>query len=484
MSTQTVSGSQIANAPESLRGINTIWASGTTRLLSDSTNNKSSTIPIRTATIAATGLTYAFQVDSNGNLDYNKIVAQRRGDSAVWEPTTYANTLGTDGSFSRGISSQTLISSGLESTSKSAISSGLRQSTGRTPTDNEISQVRSGGVQSGALSGSVDPSLRPQGGTPPPGQTGGEADVAGTLGEVRTTITSLQDIAFNITGESAQKRDDAAKGLTYPETFPTGMDYIQFSSKTYGRKSFDSKKFKLGERTNGSTEEFVILPLQSGLSDANTVGWNEETFNPAQLVGANLAISGISQGTSGFISTLKEVTNKLGAPSNKGNVEQAIIAYFAEQAIGTQVLSRLGGAVFNPNTELLFQGPQLRAFNFSFKLTPRTDTEAAIVRKIIGFFKRNMAPQTVESGLYLKAPKIFSINYSYNGQKSPHPGIGLIKDCALQSCNVEYTPDGSYMTFEDGSMVSYNLSLQFMELEPIYSKDYDDKNAATHSIGY
>jgi hypothetical protein len=31
------------------------------------------------------------------------------------------------------------------------------------------------------------------------------------------------------------------------------------------------------------------------------------------------------------------------------------------------------------------------------------------------------------------------------------------------------------------SMFSYNLSLQFMELEPIYAKDYDD---SSKEIGY
>lgn len=63
-----------------------------------------------------------------------------------------------------------------------------------------------------------------------------------------------------------------------------------------------------------------------------------------------------------------------------------------------------------------------------------------------------------------------------------HPSIGLIKRCALRSCTVDYTPLGSYMTYEDSdaTMVSYNISLQFQEIIPVYSSDYDDK----HDIGY
>ena len=40
------------------------------------------------------------------------------------------------------------------------------------------------------------------------------------------------------------------------------------------------------------------------------------------------------------------------------------------------------------------------------------------------------------------------------------------------------------MAYADGGMTSYELTLQFMELEPIYSSDYDDEKAVNHKIGY
>ena len=42
-----------------------------------------------------------------------------------------------------------------------------------------------------------------------------------------------------------------------------------------------------------------------------------------------------------------------------------------------------------------------------------------------------------------------------------------------QSFNVNYTPDGAYMTYKDGSPVAYNISLGFKEMEPVYDIDYD-----------
>ena len=154
----------------------------------------------------------------------------------------------------------------------------------------------------------------------------------------------------------------------------------------------------------------------------------------------------------------------------------------AGQAVGSNIIGRTERAIFNPNTELLFQGPQLRAFSFNFKMTPRSSKEAESVKAIIKFFKFHMAPKTSDANLFLKAPNIFRIEYFNKGQK--HTGINLIKDCALQSCTVNYTPDGTYMSYEDGAMFSYDLQLQFMELIPVYAKDYNEGDGANHPIGY
>jgi hypothetical protein len=98
-----------------------------------------------------------------------------------------------------------------------------------------------------------------------------------------------------------------------------------------------------------------------------------------------------------------------------------------------------------------------------------------------------MAPQVSTGGLFLATPNVFNISYHTPG-KEMHPSINRIKTCALQSCNVDYTPDGSYMTFNDDNrtMTSYNLTLQFSELEPVTSKDYFDKNGQipVDHIGY
>lgn len=152
----------------------------------------------------------------------------------------------------------------------------------------------------------------------------------------------------------------------------------------------------------------------------------------------------------------------------------------AGAAVGVENLLSRFGSVLNPNLELLFTGPQLRPFEFKFQMSAREKAEGENIKDIINFFKKNMAVKKSGSGgIFLKAPNTFLIEYKFNGADTTHPGINLIKECALLSCSVEYTPLGTYMTYPDGTMVSYTMSLSFQELEPVYDKDYVD-----HPIGY
>jgi hypothetical protein len=95
--------------------------------------------------------------------------------------------------------------------------------------------------------------------------------------------------------------------------------------------------------------------------------------------------------------------------------------------------------------------------------------------KIIRFFKQGMAPIREQSNLFLKAPNTFQVHYLLRGDTSgEHPFIGRMKECALTSVNTNYTPENNYATYEDGLMVSYQISLTLKELEPVYNDNYQD----------
>ena len=229
----------------------------------------------------------------------------------------------------------------------------------------------------------------------------------------------------------------------------------------------------------------VYLPMDpTGLQEGNGVNWSKGEVNPFDAAGFNIA-SGAIQNIGGSKSK-EDIMNAMKTAMGEGVKEfQNIIdgfdqgdiaAFFAGQAVGNNTLfSRSAGKVLNQNLELLFSGPGLRTFNYNFRFTPREDTEARMVRSIIKMFKRAMAPRRKGGKLFLESPHVFKLKYYFKGGQE-HPFLNKIKTCALQNFTVQYAPDGSYMTYDDGSMTSYTVNMSFGELNPIYDDDIDESS--------
>ena len=265
-----------------------------------------------------------------------------------------------------------------------------------------------------------------------------------------------------------------------------GYDYIEITAYDYVPSGLETGKslkqgFKGSNRRFTRRYETIQLPMQPQLSESTAVSWGGDTLNAAQAAGARAAFESIEsfRGEGGFrgaIDALGDGLNDLVGLAKDDRTKQAISAYFAGQAVGANVLGRATGQVINPNLELLFTGPNLRSFNFNFTLTPRDPEEAGIVRRMVRAMKRNMTPQRSSEALFLKSPRIFELEYIFGDTNREHPFMNKFKPCACTSFAVNYTPDGSYMTYRgEPSMTSYQLSMSFGEIEPIYSDEYGGK---------
>ena len=134
--------------------------------------------------------------------------------------------------------------------------------------------------------------------------------------------------------------------------------------------------------------------------------------------------------------------------------------------------------------ELLFSGPMLRQFSLSWKMSPRDYEESEMIKKIIRMFKQSQAVKRTESMLFLKSPNTYKLRY-LTARGRDHSFLPKIKECALTGCSINYTPDGNYQTYENSSMVAYEMTLNFNELEPIYHDDYTKLDGNTdRSVGF
>ena len=260
-------------------------------------------------------------------------------------------------------------------------------------------------------------------------------------------------------------------------------------TSTYGKEGIIGTR--TSKRKAKTIEGSVTLPITTGIKDSNMVDWGKDTMNPLQAFAAKSIMEmGEAARTEGktVMDTAGDQLNKAGKTLQNKDVQRAISTMIAGQGAQTKnLLSRAAGAVANPNMELLFNGPGLRAFDFTFLMSPRDSYEAGQIRSIINFFKQGMSVKTTSTNVFLKAPNYFEIDYvTFNdaGKMIKHPSINIIKTCALLTCSVDYTPNNSYMTYSDESrsMVSYTMNLQFGELDPIYESDYYEGLSMQNSV--
>ena len=238
--------------------------------------------------------------------------------------------------------------------------------------------------------------------------------------------------------------------------------------------SLDSRsRIEANKRTVGH----ITLPIPDGVSDQNQVDFTNGTLNPLQVAGAETALKFFLGGGSDKAgeNAAKAFKQAITDPNVK-NAVSAIITGSVFQVNANELLARTEGNVLNNNLELLFRGPTLRPFNFSFNLSARDTSESRMIKKIIRAFKQSSAVQKTPGGLFLHAPNTYKLEFINGKTNRKHEFLPRVKECALLGVSMNYMPENTYMTYDDTSMVSYNMRLQFKELEPVFNDDYDKED--------
>ena len=265
------------------------------------------------------------------------------------------------------------------------------------------------------------------------------------------------------------------------------------------------------QAASSQTLATICLPVPGNMQDSNPVNWAGADLTALEAYGAQAAagIMGSDNGFKAAGSVVKDVGNKLKDPTSGTAIHAVITSKLLQGLTGKNLLTRSTGAIINPNSELLFTGPSLRSFQFTYRMTPRYQREAEEVKRIIRIFKQGSSVKKAANGIFLASPNVFKISPKFvqnkieNGKivsstTVDHPFLNKFKLCALNNIAVNYTPDGSYMTYANGSMISYEVVLSFSELDPIFDDDYtniggkgedkkgigDNENSPLYSIGY
>tara|TARA_Y100001963_G_scaffold640_1_gene986 strand:- start:118 stop:1242 length:1125 start_codon:yes stop_codon:yes gene_type:complete len=342
--------------------------------------------------------------------------------------------------------------------------------------------------------------------------------------EVKSTVVESQNTTANkkkVPPSNAGKRKKKGGVLRYPyEALTANTDYLQIdiveykaigqdsgsltSNPSAGNRRLTSSAAVGGTRPRGLSKSAlvntgsILLPVPNSVQDGNSVDIGSSKLGNmvAIAAGSTKNMMDIGIGSKDYMDEMGDVINKAGSDigGGIGDVEKATdlmkkqlsanaVSIFGGNITLDQMMARENGEVFNPNMELLFNGPTLRAFKFSWKMMPRNRKESEQCKLIILAFKQNMAPKTKASAgqggsWFLKTPNVFELRYMTGSNE--HPFLHKFKQCFLTDIAVNYTGEASHMTYPDGTPVSMQMDLTFKELEPIYDVDYD----GVEGVGY
>jgi len=314
--------------------------------------------------------------------------------------------------------------------------------------------------------------------------------------------------------------------MKYPQDMDVNQDHFKIMKYNYQRKDLNASKPRRNETQTVTLDDgtevertvsvagdsvvgsklmgSILLPMPK-VTDVNGVEWgkSELTISGLAAIGAvdkltgGGRLAGKSEAEKQNDQNIKQELESLRGINPSGSSAKnfasatytQIVSKLAGFAFGTDLdadtyLARSGGRVLNPNAEMLFQGPVIRDFSFSFLMIARNDKEGREIRRIIRFLKLGMAPK-FRNTTYLKNPDIFTLQYkSGKGENDVLNTVNRFNPggLALTTMAVDYAPNGYWSAYRDSQPVAVKMDLSFTELRPIYEQDQLETPA--NSVGY
>ena len=330
-----------------------------------------------------------------------------------------------------------------------------------------------------------------------PNELGGDALSTPLVGNEVRTNAPPENLNYSFLSNGSQKLQ---RTITYPQELSKGLDnetdYVRFMFKKYKAPFRYGTQFSASKTYNANVLNLlddpelpiVMMYMPEDIQAAYGTQWGGKSI---QTTSADaLRTLGQLNSLDGFIKSLGNsvFTNAPTAATTIGiqGLLQALSKIGQGEGLNANdILGSTRSVILNPNTELLFQGFDLRTFNLQFKMVARSNEEADDIRKIIYCFKAAMLPRLDEQGDrsenegvgltganqggLIGVPDLVDIKFMHKA--SVHPYLTQFKPCAITGLQVNYTPDGSYATYRDGQPVALTMNVQFSETKLVYRED-------------
>ena len=300
-----------------------------------------------------------------------------------------------------------------------------------------------------------------------PPYNGTDAGIKKNAGELLNDFGRFINPAYAIA-------EDIAK-LTGLKNTPS---YASRALAVYNQSNDDDNFYKKTSRPS------VIMYMPQDISTGYRAQWSGKKMsnlgaNMLKTIGSKNTLQGLESAAN---SVRDQVNNLIPEKTNEA-IQKTIGRITGDSLSADDIFSSTRGVILNPNVELLFSGHDLRNFQLNYKLVPRNADEAEDIKKIINTFRAAMLPNFADgdeltfsraistASNFIKVPNVCKISFMTGGGLNSN--VPQYKMCAMTQVDINYTPDGTYATYSDGTMVAYELQLSFQETKLIFSEEVE-----------
>lgn len=325
--------------------------------------------------------------------------------------------------------------------------------------------------------------------------------------------------------------------LVYPKQVKGSgpKDYLKITVATQGGDGVYQFFGRNGRaKTKAPTEKaqatiYLAMPRQLSVSYGMSYQGVDLGSIGGQLIGigAELATSGnVGSIAQDLSSAANNALPEMGLNLAAQGINTAINAMgFAGGVDANSISALMQGKILNPFREITFKGANYRTHNFTVKMVAHNDTEAKEIKQIVNTLRYYMHPtltgeskyfnqassrtQTTQSqttsqqttslggfdaskafgnSRWLGIPSYFDLAFVRMNEPSNSGGrVALtsakeIKDifrpgaCVLQSFNVNFSPDGQYVSTKDGYVMAVQIQMAFKETVMLHRAALNELN--------
>lgn len=260
------------------------------------------------------------------------------------------------------------------------------------------------------------------------------------------------------------------------------------------------------QRATNTSTMFLALPVPTKIVDGTSLnikgtdlGLTGELIAGASSYLSNMdftSVQGLADTGQAVLSQLQgafQNTTGAGALGLAGELGRAGLQFFGANIINTAIRNLAPGAatnaasalavgtgqILNPFTTAVFNGVNLRTFNFNWKFSPASQQESIDLEKIIKRLRAKSLPTVSPNNLFMEFPN--EVEFTYLGMQNDTFTFPTAP-CYITGLEVDRTAAGTPAFFaRTGAPAFVSIGLSLLEIRPLVSKGDSDDNVITNA---